>query len=153
MGLFNKPLFTFEMANNHQGSVEHGKKIIHEMKRVTRPYEDKFDFAIKFQYRNLDTFIHPDFKDRDDIKNVKRFRDTRLTLEQFLELKQEVEAQGMYTMCTAFDEDSVEHIVEQNYDIVKIASCSFSDWLLLEKIAETKMPVIASAAEIGRAHV
>ena len=34
MALFDKPLFTFEMANNHQGSVEHGKKIIQEMKRV-----------------------------------------------------------------------------------------------------------------------
>ena len=64
MALFDKPLFTFEMANNHQGSVEHGKKIIQEMKKVAEPYEDIFDFAFKFQYRDLDTFIHPAYKDR-----------------------------------------------------------------------------------------
>jgi len=27
-----KPLIIFEMANNHSGSVEHGKKIIHKLK-------------------------------------------------------------------------------------------------------------------------
>ena len=27
-------LFIFEMANSHQGSVEHGKDIIHEMGKI-----------------------------------------------------------------------------------------------------------------------
>ena len=146
MALFDKPLFTFEMANNHQGSVEHGKTIIQEIKKVAEPYEEIFDFAFKFQYRDLDTFIHPAFKNRVDIKNIKRFQDTRLTQEQFLELKEEVEKQGMYTMCTAFDEVSAGRIAEQGYDIIKIASCSFTDWLLLEAIAKTGLPVIASGA-------
>lgn len=146
MALFDKPLFTFEMANNHQGSVEHGKKIIQEMKKVAQAYEDVFDFAFKFQYRDLDTFIHPAYKNRMDIKNIKRFQDTRLTQEQFLELKAEVEKQGMYTMCTAFDEVSARRIAEQGYNIIKIASCSFTDWPLLEAVAGTGLPVIASGA-------
>ncbi|MDE7063416.1 MAG: N-acetylneuraminate synthase family protein [Lachnospiraceae bacterium] len=146
MQLFEKPLFTFEMANNHQGDVEHGKRIIRELKKVTEKYEDVFSFAMKFQYRDLDTFIHPDYKDRMDIKNVKRFQETRLSMDEFLELKQETQAQGMFTMCTAFDEKSVQRISEQGYDIIKIASCSFTDWPLLEEIAGTGLPVIASAA-------
>lgn len=146
MALFEKPLFTFEMANNHQGSVEHGKEIIRELKKVTEKYEKDFDFAVKFQYRDLDSFIHPDYKGRMDIKNVKRFQDTRLSMEEFLELKKEVEAQGMYTMCTPFDEVSVNRIVEQEYDVIKIASCSFTDWSLLEEVAKADKPVIASAA-------
>ncbi len=146
MALFDKPLFTFEMANNHQGSVEHGKRIIREMKRVSAPYAELFDFAFKFQYRDLDTFIHPDYRDRMDIKNIKRFQETRLTQEQFLELKAEVEQQGMYTMCTAFDEVSAARIAEQGYDILKIASCSFTDWPLLEAAAGAGLPVIASGA-------
>lgn len=145
MEIFSKPLFIFEMANNHQGSVEHGKKIIRELKRVTASYKE-FNFAVKFQYRDLDTFIHPGYVNRDDIKNVKRFKDTKLTQDQFLELKNEVEAQGMYTICTPFDEVSVDRIVNQNYDVIKIASCSFTDWTLLEKIAEQNKPVIASGA-------
>lgn len=145
MAIFEKPLFIFEMANNHQGSVEHGKQIIRELSHITEDYHE-FDFAVKFQYRELDTFIHPDYLNRDDIKNVKRFKDTKLTQEQFLELKREVEEHGMYTICTPFDEVSVDRIVEQNYDVIKIASCSFTDWNLLEKIAEKNKPVIASGA-------
>ena len=35
--LFND-LFIFEMANSHQGDVEHGKDIIHEMGKIARKY-------------------------------------------------------------------------------------------------------------------
>ena len=146
MALFEKPLFTFEMANNHQGSVEHGKTIIREIQKVAEPYQDIFDFAFKFQYRDLDTFIHPAYKERMDIKNIKRFQDTKLTQEQFLELKKEVEEQGMYTMCTPFDEVSANRIAEQGYNIIKIASCSFTDWSLLEAVSKSGLPVIASGA-------
>lgn len=146
MALFDKPLFTFEMANNHQGSVEHGIKIIREIGKVAEPYMKDFDFAFKFQYRDLDTFIHQDYRSRSDIKNIKRFQDTRLSMEQFLILKKEVENHGMFTMCTAFDEVSVNHVKEQNYDMIKIASCSFTDWPLIEKIAGCGLPVIASGA-------
>ena len=45
MALFDKPLFTFEMANNHQGDVEHGKKIIRELKQVTEKYEQYFAYC------------------------------------------------------------------------------------------------------------
>ena len=85
MALFDKPLFIFEMANNHQGSVEHGKTIIRAMKEAAREYENVFDFAVKFQYRDLDTFIHPDYRQRYDVKNVKRFQETRLSEAEFLE--------------------------------------------------------------------
>ena len=146
MKLFSKPLFIFEMANNHQGNINHGKKIIREMKRVSETYRDLFDFAIKFQYRNLDTFIRPDYKDRTDIKNIKRFQETRLSQEEFLILKQEAKNCQFFTICTPFDEISAQRISEQKYDAIKIASCSFTDWSLLEAVATTGLPVIASTA-------
>ena len=55
-------LFIFEMANSHQGSVEHGMDIIHEMGKIARKHNIKA--AVKLQFRNLDTFIHPDYKGR-----------------------------------------------------------------------------------------
>lgn len=146
MPLFTKPLFVFEMANNHQGDIEHGKKIIREMERVSAPYREIFDFAIKFQYRDLDTFIRPDYINRTDIKNIKRFQDTRLSQEEFLDLKYTAEECHFFTMCTPFDELSAQRIEEQQYDIIKIASCSFTDWSLIESVALTKLPVIASTA-------
>ena len=104
MKTFSKPLFVFEMANNHQGDIEHGKNIIRAMRQASAPFVDRFDFAVKFQYRDLDSFIHPAFQDRMDIKNVKRFQDTRLSREQFAELLACTREEGFLTMCTPFDE-------------------------------------------------
>lgn len=142
----NKPLFIFELANNHNGNEEFGVKIINEISKVAEPYKNIFDFAFKFQYRNLETFIHPDFKNRVDMKYIKRFLDTELKESNFLNLKSAVEKNGLKTICTPFDEISVDKIISQNYDIIKIASCSFTDWPLLEKIATAGKSVIASTA-------
>ncbi|MGA2733342.1 MAG: N-acetylneuraminate synthase family protein [Syntrophobacteraceae bacterium] len=139
-----KPLFVFEMANNHMGSLDHGVRIIREFGEIVKGFP--FQFAFKLQYRDLDTFIHPDFKERMDIKYVKRFMETRIEEEVFILFLQEMKACGFITMCTPFDEPSVDKIEKQGIDIVKIASCSFTDWPLLERIAQTKKPIIASTA-------
>ena len=69
-------LFIFEMANSHQGSLEHGIDIVTAMSRIARKYNIKA--AVKLQFRNLDTFIHPDYMDRTDVKHIPRFLSTRL---------------------------------------------------------------------------
>lgn len=139
--LFND-LFIFEMANSHQGSVEHGKDIIHEMGKIARKHNIRA--AVKLQYRNLDTFIHPDFKGRQDVKHIPRFESTRLSYEQFCELVQAIRDEGMMPMSTPFDEDGVDWCMDQGLEIIKVASCSSLDWPLLTKIASTHKPVILS---------
>ncbi len=140
----NKPLFIFEMANNHMGSVDHGRKIICEMHEASKDFD--FHFAIKFQFRHLDTFIHPEFKGRNEIKYVKRFSETRLTKDDFKTLKKEADSKGFISICTPFDEPSVDMIEELGFDILKIASCSFTDWPLLERVVKSDKPIIASTA-------
>jgi len=139
-----KLTFIMDMANNHMGSVEHGLRIIRDMRQATQSYD--YNFAIKLQYRNLDTFIHPDFQNRMDIKYIKRFSETRLSQEEFLQLKKEAQSLGFITVCTPFDEASVDLIEQHEFDVIKVASCSFTDWPLLERIAKTSMPIIASTA-------
>jgi N-acetylneuraminate synthase len=139
-----RPLFILEMANNHMGDVEHGKRIIREFAEVAKGFD--FDFAFKLQYRHLDTFIHPDFQKRMDVKFVKRFSETRLREEDFVALKDEMVKCGFKTMCTPFDERSVDLIEKHGYDFLKIGSCSFTDWPLLERIVKTNLPIVASAA-------
>ena len=51
-------LFVLDLANNHQGSVEHGLKIIKECGKMVRKHNIRA--AMKFQFRQYDTFIHPD---------------------------------------------------------------------------------------------
>jgi len=144
LGDANKPLFILEMANNHMGSVDHGLRIVEEMAEAVKGFD--FHFGIKLQYRDLDTFIHPDFRDRMDVKYVKRFQETRLTEAEFKQLKDAITASGMKAICTPFDEISVDRIESHGFDILKIASCSLTDWPLLERIALSKLPVIFSTA-------
>lgn len=139
-----EPLFILEMANNHMGDVEHGIRIIREMGDVVRKYP--FQFAFKLQYRDLDTFIHPAMKARQDVKYIKRFSETRLEREDFDRLVEEMRKNGFLTMATPFDEKSLDLIEGQQLDFIKIASCSFSDWPLLERVAQSDLPIIASTA-------
>ena len=145
--MFDEPLFIFEMANNHMGSVDHGLAMIAAFADVARKFP--FRFAFKFQLRDLDTFIHPGYQARMDLKYVKRFRETQLSREQFQRLKAAVESHGLVPMCTPFDEPSVDLIEEMGFGIIKIASCSFTDWPLLERIVKTDKPLIASTAGVG----
>ncbi len=56
-----KSLVILEMANNHMGDFRHAKKIIREYSQITRQFKKNIDFAIKFQFRDLNTFLHKDF--------------------------------------------------------------------------------------------
>ncbi|WP_294502347.1 N-acetylneuraminate synthase family protein [uncultured Victivallis sp.] len=142
--LFDR-LIILELANNHMGNVEHGLNVIRAFGEVIRDFPD-FRFAFKFQYRDLDTFIHPDYRERMDLKYIKRFSETRLSEADFLRMKQEAEQLGFHSMCTPFDERSVERIVEQNFEYLKIASCSCNDWPLLERVVQTDKPIVISTA-------
>src|SRR3989338_6948127 len=114
------PLVIFEMANNHMGDVKHATTIIHRFQKIAKKF-NSFNFAFKLQARNIDTFIHPDFKSRQDIKYVKRFSETRLTKKDYKTLKKEIEKCGFVSICTPFDEASVDLIEELDFQIIKIA--------------------------------
>jgi len=139
-----EPLFVFDMANNHMGIVEHGLRILREVYEVCKDFD--FHFGFKLQYRHLDTFIHQDYRNRIEFKYVKRFTETRLDADQFRALKDEMKALGFVTICTPFDEPSVDLVEEHDFDVIKVASCSFTDWPLLERIVKTNKPIIASTA-------
>ena len=138
-------LFVLEMANNHMGDLHHGVELIRAFGSVCKKYP-QFKFAFKLQYRDLDTFIHPDLKERMDIKYIKRFAETRLSKGQFDTLIAEIKANGFMAMVTSFDEVSYDMIEQQNLDIIKIASCSFTDWPVLERAVSFDKPIIASTA-------
>ena len=53
-------IFVFDLANNHQGNVEHAIEIIKETGDVAKKHDVRGVF--KFQFRQLDSFIHKDHK-------------------------------------------------------------------------------------------
>jgi sialic acid synthase SpsE len=143
--MFEKILIIFDIANNHQGDVKKGMMIIKEFSQCIKDFP-RFDFAIKFQYRQLDSFIHPKYKNNFSFKYIKRFTETQLSNKEYLKLKQYAKSLGFLTGCTPFDEESVDLIVKHKFDFIKVGSCSFDDWPLLEKIVTIDKPVILSTA-------
>lgn len=135
-------LFIFEMANNHSGSVDHAKKIIDAMAEIAKKH--RLNAGVKFQFRDLDSFIHPEFRDRKDVKHIGRFLSTRLSNEQFAELAAYTKKKGLLAIATPFDEVSVQQCLDLDLDIIKVASCSVSDWPLLEAAAVAGKPMVVS---------
>ena len=135
-------LFIFEMANNHQGSIKLGKSIIDMCSNLAKKHNLRA--GIKFQFRQLDSFIHPNYIDADEPTHIKRFLSTKLSKKDFSLLKDYAVKKDLITICTPFDEESVEVIHKQGFEIIKIGSCSANDWPLLEKVSEYNLPVIIS---------
>lgn len=136
-------LFVLEMACNHWGRVGRGLKIINAFGQVVR--FNNVRAAVKLQFRDVNSFIHADFRNRKDIRYVKKTMDTRLADEDYAELVKAIRGASCIPMATPFDERSVDLCCELGIGILKIASSDLNDWLLIEKIAATKKPVIVSS--------
>ena len=136
-------LFVLELANNHWGSLERGLKIVHDHAVIVRYNNVKA--AIKLQFRDIEGFIHPEFKGNQDLRYIKKTEDTKLTKPDFYRLIEEIRQSGCIPMATPFDEASVDLCVELDLPILKIASSDMNDWPLLEKAASTRRPVIVSS--------
>ena len=130
-------LFVLDLANNHFGDVSHAKKIIDNFSKVIK--KNKIKAAIKFQFRDLDTFVHKSERNNDKNKYVKRFLSTEMSLSQFDEIRRHIKKNGFLTSCTPFDENSVDNIEKMKFDLLKIASVSSNDWSLLERVSENKL--------------
>lgn len=147
MGYNFNDLFVLDMANNHQGSVEHGLKIVKEVSGVA--HKAGVRAAIKFQMRQLKSFIHPNYQGDHSNPMIQRFESTVIDVASFRVLKAAVEEHNLITMCTPFDEKSVEVICEEGFEIIKIASCSADDWPLIDCVAATGRPVIVSTGGLS----
>lgn len=135
-------LFVFDLANNHQGSVSHGERIINELGAVVRQINVRA--ALKFQFRELETFIHPQHRNGSPNKHVGRFLSTELKSVEFGQLASVARQNGLTVAATPFDEPSVALCAEIGIDVLKVASSSARDWPLLEKVADANKPVIFS---------
>ena len=135
-------LFVLELANNHLGRVERGLQIIRDFSKVVR--YNSVRAAIKLQLRDVETFIHRDFLDRQDIRYIKKTVGTRLSKEEYGTLVEAIRRASCLPMATPFDEASVDLCVELDIPILKLASSDVNDWVLIEKIATTRRPVVAS---------
>ncbi len=136
-------LFVLELANNHWGKLDRGLKIIRDHAMIVRFNNVKA--AIKLQFRDVDRFIHPEFKGNCEQRYIKKTEDTKLIKADFARMVSEIKYLSCIPMATPFDEASVDLCVEFDMPLIKIASSDINDWPLIEKIASTRRPTIISS--------
>lgn len=144
-------LFVLELANNHWGKLDRGLKIIRDFAQVVR--DNGVKASIKLQFRDVDTFVHSDFRDRSDVRYIKKTLDTQMPWDSLRAMVEAIRAEGMLTMVTPFDETSVDKCVEFGVDILKIASSDIRDKTLLRKLAASGKPVVASSGGADERHI
>ena len=135
-------LFVLELANNHLGDLKRGLNMIEEFSQVVRFNNVKA--AIKLQFRDMDSFVHPDYVGSKDVKYIKKTTEKKLSKKEYKILIDKIVSSGCIPMSTPFDEASVDLCQEFQLPIIKVASSDINDWPLLEKIAKTKKPIILS---------
>src|SRR6476469_581696 len=144
-------LFVLEMTNNHLGRLERGIDIVRQHAQVVR--ENSVRGAIKVQFRDVESFIHDDFKSRTDIRYVRRVIETQMSKSDYATLLKAIRDAGCIPMATPFDEASVDWCVDFELPIIKVASADANDWQLLERIAETRKPVIVSVGGASESEI
>ena len=133
-----------EAGLNHNGSMELAKSLIDVA-------ADSGADAVKFQRREVGTLaVGHVLNAKDDRFPVfgstyKEIRESlEFNFEQYLELKEIVEAKGIDFLCTPFDHDSVDFLEKLGVNRYKIASHSNTNLPLLEHIASIGKPVFMS---------
>nr|WP_278254247.1 N-acetylneuraminate synthase family protein [Sphingobium sp. BYY-5] len=126
-------------------------KIINDFAEVVK--SNGVHASIKLQFRDVDDFIHRDFRDYSHIRYIKKTLDTQMPWENLHAMVEAVRAAGMKTMVTPFDEVSVDKCIEFGVDILKIASSDIRDKTLLRKIASAGKPVVASSGGADTHHI
>lgn len=135
-------LFVLEMANNHWGKLDRGLRIVSEFSKVVR--FNNVRAAIKLQFRDVERFIHKEFRGRTDLRYIKKTLDTQMPREHFATLTEAIRKSGCIPMATPFDEKSVDLCIDLGLPLLKLASSDVNDWPLIERIAKTRKPVLCS---------
>ncbi len=136
-------LFVLELANNHWGRVERGLKIVEDFAQIVR--FNNVRAAIKLQFRDVDRFIHKDFRDRDG--HPLHQEDPRHADVQGATTRTLVDAirkAGCIPMATPSTRSRSTCASSSASRSSRSPAPTCNDWFLIEKIATTRKPVIVS---------
>jgi N-acetylneuraminate synthase len=135
-------LFVLEAPAPGARGLEGLLTVVQDFGRVVR--YNNMRTAIKLSLRDAGTFVHKQFRERTDIPYVRTAVEGGLPREAYVTLCEAVRRHGCIRMATPYDEKSVQLCVELGIEILKIGSSDANDWPLIDRIASTRKPVIAS---------
>ena len=133
-----------EIGLNHNGSEELARDMIKAAAQSGASF-------VKFQKRSPSNLASAAFLDAPFLKcpllgtTQREVRERlELSLEAYVRLREYAESLGLGFFASAFDLESVDFLLEAGVKIIKIASHSLTNGPLLKKIADLKLPTIAS---------
>ncbi|MDB2637589.1 N-acetylneuraminate synthase family protein [Alphaproteobacteria bacterium] len=140
----DEPFFIAEVGQNHNGNLELALEFI-------KVFAHEGADAIKFQTRNNKILFDKEAYDAPYVSEnayAKTYGEHREKLEikpDWLPLlKDECDACGVKFMSTPFDEPSLELLTQNSVQILKVASFDIGNLPFLNRIGETKVPVVMS---------
>jgi N,N'-diacetyllegionaminate synthase len=143
IGLDFSPYIIAEIGQAHEGSLG-----------MVHSYIDALSTsgidAIKFQLHiaEAESSLEEPFRVKFSFEDATRFdywKRMSFTLKQWKEIKNHCDAVGLEFICSPFSNLAVDWLEEIGVKLYKIGSGEITNFLLLEKIAQTKKPIILSS--------
>ena len=139
----NLPLIIAEVAQAHNGSFEKALQYIDAV--ATTGVQ-----VIKFQTHiaEAESSIHEPFRIKITSGDTTRFdywKRMEFTFQQWKELKSYSEQKGLEFMSSPFSNAAVDLLEELGVNSYKVGSGEVNNYLLLQKIAKTRKPIILSS--------
>ena len=140
----NQPVFVIgEIGINHNGDIEIAKQLIDVSVSAGAD-------AVKIQKRDPDTCVPENQKNirRDTPWGNMTYLEYRHKVEfspnEYDQLEEYAKSRGIIFFASPWDIPSAKFLIERNSDLIKIASASLTDDLLLATVVASGKPVIAS---------
>ena len=145
--LGNKVLIIAEIGNNHQGSVEMGKKLIDEA------VKSGADIA-KFQMRCLEKLYQKNSTfDLGTEYTLELLNKYELPKSDLFSLFDYAKEKGITPICTPFDLESFDYLEAYGMEAYKIASADLTNFVLIDKVIESGKHFIMSTGMSDEAEI
>ena len=145
IGSGEPPYVIAELSGNHNGQYERAIKLIELAKKNGAS-------AIKLQSYTADSITINSSDEEFQIKSgiwagsnlYELYKETSTPYDWFPGMFKRAREIGITIFSSPFDVDAVNHLEELNCPAYKIASNEFTDFMLIERVVETKKPILLS---------
>lgn len=144
VGIHHKPFVIAEMSGNHNQSLERALAIVEAAAKAGAD-------AIKLQTYTADTMTVRGaytINDKNSLWNGRElydlYKEAYTPWEWHKPIFEKAKSLGLLAFSSPFDETAVDFLEDLQAPFYKIASFENTDWPLLERVAQTKKPVIMS---------
>lgn len=147
----NYPVFIIaEIGNNHNGCVQRAKELV-------KLAADSGADCVKFQLRDMQSLYGADQLSKTQNLGSEYTLDLlnkfQLNFNELIDVMRYSESLGLVPMCTPWDKNSVDLLVEFGVSAFKIASADFTNHDFLQYVAKCNKPMLCSTGMASEAEI